>query len=364
MHDHTVLSNSVLPCPSIYTFSPIHCILYIIIISVSLFHLPLSPPRSHTPITPQINHQPPYYPQIPLHLPFESRSLREQKDLLGFEDVAESFITPQERKDAKRSDPGSSDKNRFDNSNISNSNSNHRTTESRRSSSSSSNSNNSNNKNSTSTASKKNSNVTPRPEKVEVIDDGYVDDEEEVGQDGRENLDGIDEEEEEVEVDNARHGQGQNNPQSKDNAASHNLKKYSTTYSDQPQKQPQQRQAQPPQQKQEENQKKATQSSGDSGSSSSSSSSSSNSKAPKSKQSYDKTLLIPQERYKSTLPKIIITASASVSANGKKLNYSLGNVLGQGAELKIPPPTYDDYKEEDVVLDPFFQDVPKISKKH
>lgn len=81
---------------------------------------------------------------------------------------------------------------------------------------------------------------------------------------------------------------------------------------------------------------------------------------------YDKTLLIPQERYKSTLPKIIITASASVSANGKKLNYSLGNVLSQsqGAELKIPPHSYDDYKEEDVVLDPFFQDVPKINKKH
>lgn len=78
--------------------------------------------------------------------------------------------------------------------------------------------------------------------------------------------------------------------------------------------------------------------------------------------SYDKQLLIQQEQYKPTLPKVIITASASVSdANGKKLNYSLGNVIGQG--LKIAPPTYDDYKEDDVILDPFFLDVPKLNSR-
>jgi len=79
---------------------------------------------------------------------------------------------------------------------------------------------------------------------------------------------------------------------------------------------------------------------------------------------FDKVLLTPQNRYKSTLPKVIITASASVSdGTGRKLNYSVGNVLGTGSRIKIPPPTYDDYKEDDVLLDPFFLDVPKIKPR-
>lgn len=74
---------------------------------------------------------------------------------------------------------------------------------------------------------------------------------------------------------------------------------------------------------------------------------------------YDKVLLTPQNLYISTLPKVIITASASVSdASGKKLNYSVGNVLG--TKIKTAPQTYDEYKEDDVALDPFFIDVPKI----
>lgn len=283
--------------------------------------------------------------QVPLHLPFESRSLREQKDLLGFEDVAESFITPQERKDAKRSDPGSgSDKNQR----ISSSGNGNQEIKSRRS-------------NSTTSTATKSSNTPPqrKPEKkVAEVDEGYVDDEDVVLEE-QENLDGLDEEEEGQEEVNQN--KNKNQPQSKDNAASHNLKKYSTAYSELPQQQEQQQGQKDKnsnqQQQQQQQDKKASQSSD-------TSSSNNSNKGQKSKQSYDKTLLIQQERYKSTLPKIIITASASVSANGKKLNYSLGNVLGKGSELKIPPPTYDDYKEEDVVLDPFFQDVPKISKKH
>lgn len=74
---------------------------------------------------------------------------------------------------------------------------------------------------------------------------------------------------------------------------------------------------------------------------------------------YDKVLLTLQDQYIPTLPKVIITASASVSdASGKKLNYSVGNVIGSNA--KMAPITYDEYKEDDVVLDPFFLDVPKI----
>lgn len=78
---------------------------------------------------------------------------------------------------------------------------------------------------------------------------------------------------------------------------------------------------------------------------------------------YDRVLLTPQDQYISTLPKVIITASASVSdASGKKLsNYSVGNVLG--SNTKNPPLTYDEYKEDDVVLDPFFLDVPKIKPR-
>lgn len=76
---------------------------------------------------------------------------------------------------------------------------------------------------------------------------------------------------------------------------------------------------------------------------------------------YDKVLLTPQDLFIPTLPKIIISASASVSdANGKKLNLSVGNVLATGANIRIPPPSYDEYKEDDVSLDPFFLDVPKI----
>lgn len=77
---------------------------------------------------------------------------------------------------------------------------------------------------------------------------------------------------------------------------------------------------------------------------------------------YDKVLLTLQDQYIPTLPKVIITASASVSdASGKKLNYSVGNVIG--TNVKIPPLTYDEYKEDDVVLDPFFLDVPKIKPR-
>lgn len=79
---------------------------------------------------------------------------------------------------------------------------------------------------------------------------------------------------------------------------------------------------------------------------------------------YDRVLLTPQDQYLSTLPKVIITASASVSdASGKKLsNYSVGNVIGPN--IKSPPPNYDEYKEEDVSTDPFFLDVPKIQPRH
>lgn len=221
--------------------------------------------------------------------------MREQKDLLGFEDVAESFITPQERKDAKRSDPG--DQARFN-------------VHGRRNGTAS-------------TLAIKSLQEEEAEEEEEDV--GYVDD---VG--GQDGVTGGDEDG----VEDVSRGQNR----SKDNAASHNLKKYSTTYSNAP-----------PAPEVVSNKDKV-----DGGSVG---------VAAKGQQKYDKTLLIQQERYKSTLPKIIITASASVSdASGKKLNYSLGNVLGQGKELKIPPPTYDDYKEEDVVLDPFFQDVPKINK--
>lgn len=74
---------------------------------------------------------------------------------------------------------------------------------------------------------------------------------------------------------------------------------------------------------------------------------------------YDKVLLTPQEQYIPTLPKVIITASASVTdASGKKLNYSVGNVI-KSTNAKLPP-IYDEYREDDVSLDPFFLDVPKL----
>lgn len=34
-----------------------------------------------------------------------------------------------------------------------------------------------------------------------------------------------------------------------------------------------------------------------------------------------------------------------------------------GTNVKQPPLTYDEYKEDDVVLDPFFLDVPKIKPR-
>lgn len=59
-------------------------------------------------------------------------------------------------------------------------------------------------------------------------------------------------------------------------------------------------------------------------------------------------------------PRIIISASASVSDNsGRRLNYSLGTI-GATELIGPSPATYDDYREEDVGLDPFYHDVPKI----
>lgn len=72
--------------------------------------------------------------------------------------------------------------------------------------------------------------------------------------------------------------------------------------------------------------------------------------------------LFTRDQYIPTLPKVIITASASVSdGSGKKLNYSVGNVLA--SNIKLPPIAYDEYREDDVSLDPFFLDVPKISPR-
>ncbi|XP_044263177.1 uncharacterized protein LOC123010379 [Tribolium madens] len=62
-------------------------------------------------------------------------------------------------------------------------------------------------------------------------------------------------------------------------------------------------------------------------------------------------------------PRIIISASASVSdASGRRLNYSLGTI-GVTPLLEQSPKTYDEYKDHDVVLDPFYHDVPKIKTK-
>ncbi|CAH1155937.1 unnamed protein product [Phaedon cochleariae] len=72
---------------------------------------------------------------------------------------------------------------------------------------------------------------------------------------------------------------------------------------------------------------------------------------------------VEQKRYtKDHLPppRIVISASASVSdASGRKLNYSLGTI-DTSPLLKQPPATYDEYKDEDVVLDPFYIDVQKL----
>lgn len=59
-------------------------------------------------------------------------------------------------------------------------------------------------------------------------------------------------------------------------------------------------------------------------------------------------------------PKIIVSASASVSdASGRRLNYSLGTI-GASHIIGTAPTSYDDYKETDVGLDPFYHDVPKV----
>lgn len=61
-------------------------------------------------------------------------------------------------------------------------------------------------------------------------------------------------------------------------------------------------------------------------------------------------------------PRVIVTASASVSdSTGKKLNYTVGNVVS--AVKPIVPINYDDYKESDLIFDPFFLDVPKLQKR-
>ncbi|XP_013189668.2 mucin-5AC isoform X1 [Amyelois transitella] len=61
-------------------------------------------------------------------------------------------------------------------------------------------------------------------------------------------------------------------------------------------------------------------------------------------------------------PRVIVTASASVSdSNGKRLNYTVGNVVS--AVKPIVKINYDDYKESDLLFDPFFLDVPKLQKK-
>ncbi|XP_048522664.1 uncharacterized protein LOC109545395 isoform X1 [Dendroctonus ponderosae] len=62
-------------------------------------------------------------------------------------------------------------------------------------------------------------------------------------------------------------------------------------------------------------------------------------------------------------PRIIISASASVSdASGRRLNYSLGTI-GAAQILDTPPSSYDEYKDGDVGLDPFYHDVPKIQER-
>ncbi|CAH2075352.1 unnamed protein product, partial [Iphiclides podalirius] len=61
-------------------------------------------------------------------------------------------------------------------------------------------------------------------------------------------------------------------------------------------------------------------------------------------------------------PRVIVTASASVSdSNGKRLNYTVGNVVS--AVKPIVAINYDDYKESDLIFDPFFLDVPKLNKR-
>ncbi|CAB3243416.1 unnamed protein product [Arctia plantaginis] len=69
----------------------------------------------------------------------------------------------------------------------------------------------------------------------------------------------------------------------------------------------------------------------------------------------------PKIKLKSP-PRVIVTASASVSdSNGKRLNYTVGNVVS--AVKPIVAINYDDYKESDLIFDPFFLDVPKLQKR-
>ncbi|XP_038210202.1 endochitinase A-like isoform X2 [Zerene cesonia] len=61
-------------------------------------------------------------------------------------------------------------------------------------------------------------------------------------------------------------------------------------------------------------------------------------------------------------PRVIVTASASVSdSTGKRLNYTVGNVVS--AVKPIVAINYDDYKESDLIFDPFFLDVPKLQAR-
>lgn len=72
------------------------------------------------------------------------------------------------------------------------------------------------------------------------------------------------------------------------------------------------------------------------------------------------------------LPRVIVSASATISdASGRKLNITLGEIdptlLMLHDTIGKPPNNYDDYKESDVSLDPFYHDVPKVSnhkKRH
>lgn len=59
-------------------------------------------------------------------------------------------------------------------------------------------------------------------------------------------------------------------------------------------------------------------------------------------------------------PRIVISASASVSdASGRRLNYSLGTI--ETSEF-FNPTSYEDYKEEEIGLEHFYADVPKLQK--
>lgn len=71
---------------------------------------------------------------------------------------------------------------------------------------------------------------------------------------------------------------------------------------------------------------------------------------------------VPRRSLSKSPPRVIVSASASVSdSNGKKLNYTVGNVVH--AVKPIVSVNYDDFKESDVILDPFFLDVPRLKKK-